>query len=425
MLSAENKPIYSKKVELELNPFYQNITISEHFEDYKDFDLTNLKSQFESIDPDVNIEEHEFLNTPLNQSKFNNPYYIQRKSDIFHFLSINACKNVLKSYDFSNPTIDDIEDGVIIAGGANGKIITSTLQTDEANVVFNNLEEIHAYIFAAISQIEQFMDNKTSFLVYYELNNSFIQMTNMIFENKSFEQKEIDLIPKYLNIIIEIEQNAKNGNINSNTDINNAVFKRFLYEVRLSKMTLYTFLDFYDLLEEDSKFLTNDLSQTNPVLNNYENRTEGNMINHKHAKTLTTKQIPQAYTQSDNFYSPNLRNAYKSLLDKLIHADTTFDNFESIFNNQKPSTPIVWIGGIESLCYFIKQIHLERKLIKSIPKKIWDVSLNLFVDESGNNFIKSSLKSQHIPTNQNTTTLIDKAIDCFDKVIMVRRKPIL
>ncbi len=258
-LSTENKLIYSKRIELELNPFHQNLTISEHFEDYKDFDLSNLKSHYEATDPDLKIEEHTFLNAPLNHSKFNTPYYIQRKSDIFNLLVLVNCKSILSTFDYS-------------------------------------------------------------------IHSSIIPIPNL--------KTSADKHPESKNPVI---------------------------------------------------------SRKNKVL-------------------------PIAYTQSDDFSPSTLNKTYKALLDKLIHADTIFDDFESIFYNQKPSTPIVWIGGIESLCYFIKQIHLERKLIKQIPKNIWKVSLELFVDENGNKF--TTIKSQQVPSNQNTTTLINNAIDFIDKEIL-------
>jgi hypothetical protein len=112
-------------------------------------------------------------------------------------------------------------------------------------------------------------------------------------------------------------------------------------------------------------------------------------------------------------YAKNYTALY-SLLNFLIDngfisSKSSKSDFGKIFNNKLPKKSIQWLDGIESLCYFIKLLHRDYKLIEPI-KPIWKVTSGLFVDENNDFFESNKFKGQKVPSTLKAKLLND-AID--------------
>lgn len=113
------------------------------------------------------------------------------------------------------------------------------------------------------------------------------------------------------------------------------------------------------------------------------------------------------YIKYTNNYSA-ITDLCNSLKGKFIKSDTDLINFRKIFNDSTPDTPIVWIGGISALHYFIKKLH-ELELVDNVTNsKKWSIGSTLFIDSKGDKFESHKLRVSKIPAN---TDLLDKAIN--------------
>ena len=93
-----------------------------------------------------------------------------------------------------------------------------------------------------------------------------------------------------------------------------------------------------------------------------------------------------------------------------IAADTTPDEFCSLFNGETNNNVITWTGSKQDLYYFIKRM-VERSII-DIPdtSTIWTITQNHFSDRRGNIFL--DLRNQHNP--KISAEAIERLIDILD-----------
>jgi|GEM_PF-4163652 hypothetical protein len=108
---------------------------------------------------------------------------------------------------------------------------------------------------------------------------------------------------------------------------------------------------------------------------------------------------------SDQTKIANLRS---NLIDKCLIAEATpLMDFKKIFRNELPTEPIKWTGTLSELYYFIKQMHLELKLIEDLGNEIWKITANCFVSKDGNKYDYAKFRLQKAPAN---TSQLDKIL---------------
>jgi ribosomal protein S21 len=108
------------------------------------------------------------------------------------------------------------------------------------------------------------------------------------------------------------------------------------------------------------------------------------------------------------FESTNLTYLKESLIDKkLIASDTELKHFRKVFSGEEIEKPIIWTGNISELSYFIKQLHNELKLVENLKQQQWAVTINCFVQENGEQYNRTKLRTQKVPT---TSKNIDMAL---------------
>ena len=99
------------------------------------------------------------------------------------------------------------------------------------------------------------------------------------------------------------------------------------------------------------------------------------------------------------FESTNLTYLKESLIDKnLIASDTELKHFRKVFSGEEIEKPIVWTGNISELSYFIKQLHNELKLVENLKQQQWAVTINCFIQENGEQYNRTKLRTQKVPT---------------------------
>ncbi len=99
------------------------------------------------------------------------------------------------------------------------------------------------------------------------------------------------------------------------------------------------------------------------------------------------------------FESTNLTYLKESLIDKkLIASDTELKHFRKAFSGEEIEKPIVWTGNISELSYFIKQLHNELKLVENLKQQQWAVTIKCFIQENGEQYNRTKLRTQKVPT---------------------------
>lgn len=133
-------------------------------------------------------------------------------------------------------------------------------------------------------------------------------------------------------------------------------------------------------------------------INEYESKL--NSTNKGRSKEVkSSKVIPLAYTYKN---MPTNGSAVAGLFNSLKNSGfltdkTDIKDFKNIFSNNKPERPIFWYGTLEELAYFVRLLHNDFSLIVRMPKDIWKVTAQLFLDEFEKPYIWTKFRGQKIP----------------------------
>ncbi|WNW01862.1 hypothetical protein RRF68_00180 [Tenacibaculum sp. HL-MS23] len=122
-----------------------------------------------------------------------------------------------------------------------------------------------------------------------------------------------------------------------------------------------------------------------------------------------TKSKHQSFTYINNLTGQTqLTDLMNTLKRKnLIDNSTDLKDFRKAFSGEEIEKPIVWTGNISELSYFIKQLHNELKLVENLKQQQWAVTINCFVQENGEQYNRTKLRTQKVPT---TSKYIDMAL---------------
>jgi hypothetical protein len=109
---------------------------------------------------------------------------------------------------------------------------------------------------------------------------------------------------------------------------------------------------------------------------------------------------------STDFYDFITALKSKKLIDKDVPVSIVKNNFSGLPVQDK----IVWIGGKEKFCYFIKYIHDINPKIEKIGRKKWKVALNCFCDENKNDF-NPNVRKQAKPSIESDVKAIEYCVE--------------
>lgn len=109
---------------------------------------------------------------------------------------------------------------------------------------------------------------------------------------------------------------------------------------------------------------------------------------------------------STEFY--NFISALKSK--NLIHKDVPATIAKNNFSGLPVQDKIVWIGGKEKFCYFIKYIHDLSPKLEQLGRKKWKVALNCFCDENKHDF-DPNVRKQAKPSIESDVKAIEYCVD--------------
>lgn len=114
------------------------------------------------------------------------------------------------------------------------------------------------------------------------------------------------------------------------------------------------------------------------------------------------------YLKTGKNAKQNLEDALISLkLSGMVDPMTKQTTFDNIFSGKEPSTPVVWIGNVDCLTYFIRGLKNGNAIDKK-DRSIWKVVVRCFVGKNGVTFEPRKLRGQHPPKI---------GVDSIDKVI--------
>ena len=93
-----------------------------------------------------------------------------------------------------------------------------------------------------------------------------------------------------------------------------------------------------------------------------------------------------------------------------VKATTNPQHFKRIFSGGDILSPVQWVGTKEELYFFIMRIHPpkdspESPKIQPERRNIWKIVCQCFVDADGKDFISSTMKGQHAPTDEKVALL--------------------
>ena len=139
----------------------------------------------------------------------------------------------------------------------------------------------------------------------------------------------------------------------------------------------------------------------------------------KSVKSTKTKQSSFRYKKYDT--APlKINKLYKELKGKnFIHPDTKLVNFKKVFSGGEIEEPIIWVGMISELWYFITQLHNDLKYVENLKLEVWTVAMNCFVQEDGTPYGRKKIKNQKAPK---TSISIDKALTTLNLPSTLSRK---
>jgi hypothetical protein len=151
--------------------------------------------------------------------------------------------------------------------------------------------------------------------------------------------------------------------------------------------------------------LADFLSTTEPIMKSTKNTVSGRMKPPK-----PQKPIPLAFTYK--MYSTNIPKVTEMcnlLKNVFIDKSTDLLDFRRIVSNTPPKKPTIWIGTMEELVYLVRLINTADGVFAFIPKNIWKLVVELFVDENGDKINYKKLKWQKLPTLARQD-LLEKAV---------------
>jgi hypothetical protein len=96
---------------------------------------------------------------------------------------------------------------------------------------------------------------------------------------------------------------------------------------------------------------------------------------------------------------------------KFIADDSSKTDFKKIFSDKEITKPIVWIGTISDLHYFVKLIHNINKSVVDLKQHQWEVACKCFVRPVGSQFDRQQLKEQKKPKSK--AALLEKIASNF------------
>lgn len=109
---------------------------------------------------------------------------------------------------------------------------------------------------------------------------------------------------------------------------------------------------------------------------------------------------------STDFYGFISALKSKKLIDQDVPVTVVKNNFSGLPVQDK----IVWIGGKEKFCYFIKYIHDKSHKLEQLGRKKWKVALNCFCDENKHDF-KPNVRKQAKPSIESDVKAIEYCVD--------------
>lgn len=165
-----------------------------------------------------------------------------------------------------------------------------------------------------------------------------------------------------------------------------------------------------------SALLKTFLELESEYLQTIEKLKSGNNVIPKTISDNSSSQTISLYDTLYSFYYKNYNSNQVAITDlfnflkkhNFVHEDTSLSDFRKIFTNNKPEKPIIWIGNISELSYFVKYLHNETKYIDNLKHNIWKITANIFVDANNKPFVKSKFRGQKTPAR---AELIERAIN--------------
>ena len=194
-------------------------------------------------------------------------------------------------------------------------------------------------------------------------------------------------------------------------------FKRLYYET-------YWFPNYMEYKEESyiSKYAMHVWKHYKSHFNKYKEATENVLQDFKNGligsgkKEITEKPKSISKSKYNSFTYINNLTGQTQLTDLMnalkrknfIDDSTDLKDFRKIFSGEEIEKPIVWTGKISELSYFVKQLHNELKLVEDLKQQQWAVTINCFIQENGEQFNRTKLRTQKVPT---TSKSIDSALN--------------
>lgn len=287
-------------------------------------------------------------------------------------------------------------------GEVHPKELVKQLESKYKRLSYNNINDIFNYINGGILQLELYIKGNIKVILYHNISGAFVKLFSELIKIENFTRSNISLVEKYHSIFYDIIANNEDGEYAASIDLENKLFIRLINEVSTSMDLIETFLYKHNLIteEETQKHSILDILLKKEVDGS---TSTNNEIIIPAVSNAGLKQIKKLIPVSFSYvrYNSNLSALTDMLVclkkNKFIAEQTDIKEFRKIFNNKAPSKPLVWLGNVSELVYFVKLLNNDFSLISDLKRDIWKVTGKLFVDQNNNPFDWSIFRGQKTP----------------------------
>jgi hypothetical protein len=230
-----------------------------------------------------------------------------------------------------------------------------------------------------------------SSLVTWVMNYKLQKLFNDSIENLLSILENCEIQNKSIYLISQLKLLKKRILDTKRLDNNLLRFEQNKYVVNLKEYLELEYQFIKDLNDLKTPFLIHSPSKNKSILEMFTNSSNS---------LRSTDQLPNAYSLKKYLYNiSKIKQLWTSLKEsKLISDSIMLKDFRKIFKNERLDNPIVWMGTLEELKYFVKLLHSDYELIDNLDKDIWKVTASIFVDKDNHNYDWQKFRGQKDPS---------------------------
>jgi hypothetical protein len=251
------------------------------------------------------------------------------------------------------------------------------------------------YINKGFYELESMMEGKIIKMKYFNIPRAIEKFNSLRNKYENKPKESLLLLDKYFDISQQIYNQIDQGEFDNDDAFEDEIFMKTWNELSFfydNMQSLFTQAEIDYLAPTGA---TKVLDILNPL-----NVPQAEPVQVIKTKKETSIHIAFNYIKKGASFKNNLTEFRRCLIDGgFIDKLTKLADFNKIFKNELPDTPIIWSGNLSELYYLIKTLHNDKKLIDNTGKEVWKITANCFVDSNSNQFDWAKFRGQKPPAS--------------------------